>query len=154
MGSAYYTFALFVFGLACVVIILCRVLFSDKKRRDKRLDEREAELLKLYGRVEDAMEEFYGGVDDAKAELSRLKGELGGAAAPPPQPPQGADVPAPVVHPSVDVLVSDPVEEPPRKDRHELVLQLARAGKTKPQIAKELGVTQNEVALIIGLSKK
>ncbi|MDR3278765.1 MAG: hypothetical protein LBT12_08320 [Oscillospiraceae bacterium] len=151
MGSGYYVFALFVFALVCVVVVLCKFLFSDKKRRDKRLDEREAELLKLYGRVEDAVEEFYGEVNDAKAELSSLKSELGGAGISPP--PQNAEAPAPA-RASVDVLVSDHVEETPRRDRHELVLQLAREGKTKPQIAKELGITQNEVALIIGLNKK
>jgi hypothetical protein len=147
MGSGYYAFALYVFGLACVVVVLCRFLFSDKKRRDKLLNEKEAELLKLYGRVEDAVEEFYGEVNDAKAELSRLKSELGESL-----PPQNAE-PREPARLTVDALISDHVEEAPRKGRHELVLQLAREGKTRPQIAKELGVTQNEVALIIGMNK-
>jgi len=46
-------------------------------------------------------------------------------------------------------------EEPPVKPtRSEMILSLAEEGKTEAQIAKELGITQNEVKLVIELKKK
>jgi len=46
-----------------------------------------------------------------------------------------------------------PAEEPPsQQQRNEAILRLAGEGRTHAQIASELGITQNEVKLVIGLT--
>jgi len=56
-----------------------------------------------------------------------------------------------------DESVSE-LPEPPaaaeKKTRKESILELAAEGKTDAQIASELGITRNEVKLVIGLKKK
>jgi len=56
-----------------------------------------------------------------------------------------------------DESVSE-LPEPPaaavKKSRKESILELAVEGKTDAQIASELGITRNEVRLVIGLKKK
>jgi DNA-binding NarL/FixJ family response regulator len=41
-----------------------------------------------------------------------------------------------------------------KHSRNEVILALADAGKTDAQIASELGITRNEVQLVIGLTGK
>ena len=48
----------------------------------------------------------------------------------------------------------DPPEESYKKSRKEAILALAAEGETDAQIASELGITRNEVKLVIGLKKK
>jgi len=45
-------------------------------------------------------------------------------------------------------------DTPPQQSRNEAILALAGEGKTDAQIASELGITQNEVKLVIGLKRK
>jgi len=45
-------------------------------------------------------------------------------------------------------------ETQPQQTRNEAILALSAEGKTDAQIASELGITQNEVKLVIGLRKK
>ena len=70
MGAEYYAFALFIAGLVCIVAIVFKVLFSDIKRKNKMLDERETQVLHTYNAVETIMEEFQ---DQAKATIEELK---------------------------------------------------------------------------------
>jgi len=70
IGIEYYAFALFVAGLICIIAIICKVLFSNIKRQQKLLDERESQILQLYTTVETIMEEFN---DQVKATLGELK---------------------------------------------------------------------------------
>ena len=56
-----------------------------------------------------------------------------------------------------DESVSEQPEPPPvngTRTRKEMILALAAEGKTEAQIASELGITRNEVKLVIGLKKK
>lgn len=55
-----------------------------------------------------------------------------------------------------DETVSDQTEPAPTgsKTRKEAILALAAEGKTDAQIASELGITRNEVKLVIGLKKR
>ena len=57
-----------------------------------------------------------------------------------------------------DESVSEQPEPPEaadeKKTRKESILELAAEGKTDAQIASELGITRNEVRLVIGLKKK
>ena len=53
-----------------------------------------------------------------------------------------------------DAAAEQPAAEPEKKavsKRRESILTLAEEGKTHAQIARELGITQNEVKLVIGL---
>ena len=49
---------------------------------------------------------------------------------------------------------AEEAEEQNKKTRNEQILALAAEGKTDAQIASELGITRNEVKLVIGLTKK
>lgn len=69
MGLEYYAFAFYVFLLICVIILLCRALFSKVRKQKMLFDEKEAKLLKLYQTVEDAMDEFFDMAADSKAEM-------------------------------------------------------------------------------------
>ena len=57
-----------------------------------------------------------------------------------------------------DETAGEPQEETParmdKQSRKEAILALAAEGKTEAQIASELGITRNEVKLVIGLKKK
>ena len=70
MGLEYYAFALFVAGLICVIAIICKMLFSNVKRQQKLLDEKESQILQLYTSVETLMEEFN---DQIKLTTEELK---------------------------------------------------------------------------------
>ena len=70
MNIEYYAFALFVAGLICGIAIICKVLFSNVKRQQKLLDERETQILQLYTSVETLMEEFN---DQVKAATEEIK---------------------------------------------------------------------------------
>ena len=48
----------------------------------------------------------------------------------------------------------EPAETPPQQTKNEAILTLSEEGKTDAQIASELGITQNEVKLVIGLTKR
>ena len=52
---------------------------------------------------------------------------------------------------SVEKLQEEP-EAPAQQIRNEAILALADEGKTDAQIASELGITQNEVKLVIGIT--
>jgi len=51
-------------------------------------------------------------------------------------------------------LSASEMEAKEKKTRNEAILSLAAEGKTDAQIASELGITRNEVKLVIGLKKK
>ena len=57
-----------------------------------------------------------------------------------------------------DETASEPVEPEvglsAKQSREKAILELASEGKTEAQIASELGITRNEVKLVIGLKKK
>ena len=72
------------------------------------------------------------------------------------QPPQTGNGSAEVIHRLFDETsgeIPQAQEENQTKNaRRESILALAREGKTHAQIARELGITQNEVKLVIGLN--
>jgi len=202
----HYAFALFIAGLVCLVAILCKVLFSNVKRQQKMLDEKETKLLQLYQTVESIMDEFN---DQAKATTEELKEYERRVAAhaasfilpqpeqpepPAPEPleklPRAERVAPSRIRAANEALVraermvrTDAAKPPPapvkntsgavfqrlfdetsadkptstaeamsKPARNEAILALASEGKTEAQIASELGITQNEVSLVIGLT--
>lgn len=70
MGIEHYLFALFIAGLVCVVAIIFKVLFSDVKKQNQMLDERNKELNEYYNKIETIIDEFW---DSAKAATDEQK---------------------------------------------------------------------------------
>ncbi|MDR0951763.1 MAG: hypothetical protein LBM18_02455 [Oscillospiraceae bacterium] len=169
MATGNYAFALFIFALVCAVLILARFLFSGIRQQKKLLSEKEAELLKLYRMVEDAMEEYFDQVRESKDEIRRL-GQLHLPQAEPLEleaPPiekkprsrskkaASQDV-IPLFEHVVDELVSgDPLlEAPPAPEsRRARITRLLDEGADKTQIAKQLGITVTEVEIVTGLHR-
>ncbi|MCL2627836.1 MAG: hypothetical protein FWD44_03965 [Oscillospiraceae bacterium] len=206
MGIEYYAFALFVAGLICIIALLCKVLFSNVKRQNKLLDDRETEVLQLYNRIETIMEEFDDQVKATTEELKLREQEYRAAL----QNMAAFQLPAelekkeqviervprsvpfdanriraagevieraermviseapvaaqPEVKPAVfqkffdDSAEAAPppmpyAEAPINTSRSESILALADEGKTDVEIASTLGITRNEVQLVIGLTR-
>jgi hypothetical protein len=167
----YYAMSFLIFVLACVIAYLCKYIFSDLHRQNRDLREKEGKLLEMYESVEDFMEAFQTDTKASKAEMRALRGEMEAlketvgraqaiiaypedaqyAAAPeyidkaeearrlPPYAQQYADAP------EGDIIVASG----DRDQIREGVVKLYMEGKSICQIARELGVTQSEVALII-----
>ncbi|MCL2392027.1 MAG: hypothetical protein FWC66_05385 [Oscillospiraceae bacterium] len=76
MGIEYYAFALFIAGLICIIAILFKVLFSDLRRQNRLLDEKETKLLKLYLRVEEIMEEFTAQAKTTSYEIKEFESRI------------------------------------------------------------------------------
>ena len=205
MGIEYYAFSLFVAGLICLIAILCKVLFTDLKRQQKLLDERESKLLQLFNTVETIMEEFTDQVKATTEELkeyeSRALTRMTTISLPPeavkkeqvleklprtlPFNANRIRVAGEVLERAERITKSDAVitpevpeknengpvfqkffdetadrlppvadEAPYKQPKNESILALAAEGKNTAQIASELGITQNEVQLVIELSGK
>lgn len=172
MEFGYYLFAFFVFVLLCIIIFICRSLFSDVKRQNKLLDEKETKLLRLYQTVEDSMDEFYDLVAEAKAEIEekyKIMSSLADAVA--------EETSVPVIGAPKKDTKKKAAEALPQDGREkefaavladaeeademtpiggvrEIILELAEEGKTHAQIAKQLNITRNEVELVIGMNRK
>ena len=209
MGIEYYAFALFIAGLICLIAILFKVLFSNVKRQNKLLDERETKILQLYQTVESIMEEFS---DQVKATMDEIRESESRAAkraailavkpeAPAQEAPKAeqferlprAEIVDPgrlkaagdVISRAERIVKRDTLKSPQpsvknensnvfqrlfdetaeeaaaemketsgKQARTEAILALAEEGKTDAQIARELSITQNEVKLVIGLTRK
>ncbi|NLT57759.1 MAG: hypothetical protein GXX99_02215 [Clostridiales bacterium] len=174
-----YLYTLFVFALAGLLLLLHRRIGSDVRRQKKLLDERETGILKRYAGLEDAMDEFAGTVAASQEELCRqvdelqrllaqARGQVGAslpAAAEPPargrvwevqEPPDEA----PAAEGGFQLLFEQAAERPAGPEparasatRYERIKALALEGLQRPQIARELGITQNEVDLVIGIGR-
>lgn len=168
MGIEYYGFAFFVFVLLSALIILCKILFSDVKRQNRLLDEKEEKLLRLYQTLEDSIEEFYDMVAESKSELDgKFKNMVSAAEnimqeeAPEANKGQKKQSPQRIEEEPVEfsVLLSEAERSTGEASvepggLHSSILNLSKSGKTKTQIAKELGITQTEVGLVIEMSNK
>lgn len=70
MGVEYYIFALFVFGLAAlVVVMLVKGIKKNKTMAEREIEEKEKKVMMLYFEVEDMIEEMKGYVEAQKASL-------------------------------------------------------------------------------------
>jgi len=208
VGIEYYAFALFIAGLVCVVAIVFKVLFSNIKRQQKILDERESQILQLYTSVETLMEEFNDQVkvtmDELKEHENRATSHIAAFDLPPelekkeqvleklprtlPFDPNKIRVAGEMIDHANRVIKSstiintpngsssdkddgtvfqkffdDTVEaSPPQatggstrniQTRTDAILALADEGKSDVEIASELGITRNEVLLVVGLKR-
>lgn len=186
MQLEYYGFALFVFVLICIIIILCKRLFADVKSQRKLLEEKETKLLKIYQTLEDAMDEFYDLVAESKSELDEKYRSLtsaadevparirtdetagineGGAPLEPEDELRGAAKrnaleEAAGKRGGFGEILADRVENAREEEapmtaerKHESIIEMAKNGMSRSDIAKELKITQNEVDLVIGMNK-
>ena len=174
MGYEYYLFAVFIAFLVSIVLLLSKHLFSDIKRQNKLLDEKESNLLRLYQTVEEAMAEFDDLVSESKEEIDGAYKKLSSVFE------MAAVVPVIQEAPPGDRPAADedaPAKKSPRSGRKEMefgqllenytgdaggersgpmgrrevILDLAAQGKSNAEIARELNITQNEVGLVIDL---
>jgi len=209
MGLEYYAFALFIAGLVCVVAIVFKVLFSNVKRQQKLLDERESQILQLYTSVETLMEEFNDQMkvttDELKAYEFRATSQIAAFDLPPeleqkehvqvieklprtqPFDANRIRVAGEVLERANRIIKSDTIIDnsngsaskdegssvfqkffddtaeslPPEaigntrsvQTRTDVILALADEGKSDVEIASELGITRNEVLLVVGLKR-
>ena len=217
IGLEYYAFSLFVAGLICVIAIICKVLFSNVKRQQKLLDERESHILQLYTSVETLMEEFSDQIKITTDELKDYEYRTASSIAAFDLPPElekkeqvldklprtlpfdanRIRVAGEVLERAERIIKSDaiinqanavnrannqtgvptqqdkagngavfqrffdesaeappppsPAEIPTAQARSNAILALAGEGKSDIEIASELGITRNEVQLVIGL---
>ena len=168
----YYLFALYVFVLLCVIVILCKYLFADRKRQQKMLEEKEEKLLRTYSTLEDAMDEFYDLVAESKEELTlkfkalELRADGAPAKTQPPEPEEKKPAakrpskprtkkPKEENQPAFEQLFNETTAKAgaPLSPTHESILKMSREGRSCADIAKELQITQNEVDLVIGMHK-
>jgi DNA-binding NarL/FixJ family response regulator len=157
----YYKFAAFIFALIVAAVVVARLAFGGVKRRLKELDEREAALLKLYRDIEKLSDTFSAEAEDALDLLRETEERIyARKAAPadsvhfdaepaPPEPPLVGQMQIPEVSDATSDNV--PTDKTRHSSRRETVLSLAKDGLATDDIARALSITQNEVALIIGL---
>jgi hypothetical protein len=162
--TEYYKFAAYIFALVVVAVLIARLAFGGVKRRLRELDEREASLLKLYRDIEKLSDSFHEEAEDALDALREAEVRIYNYKTAPNNT-RWTDEPAPDITVSDTPLVGQmqipgmspspaddtPAEKPRRASRREAVLSLSKAGLETDDIARELSITKNEVALIIGL---
>jgi hypothetical protein len=148
MDITYYTFALFVFVLLCILIwFYGRV---TRKKEDSGSYEKEQRLYRLYQNIEDMLGSFEEYAEEAKREigagLEKLKVSVGEATNAPAQPekqPEYAPKQRTEARPQDEIKLKN----------EERISQLMRRGLSKSEIAKELGLSIREVSLIVDIKK-
>ncbi|MDR2421708.1 MAG: hypothetical protein LBD49_06375 [Oscillospiraceae bacterium] len=144
-------FASFIFALAIAAVLVVRFAFGGVKRRMRELSEREAALMKLYRDIEKLSSAFRSEAEELLDALRETEERL--YSAPPAAPPPDCEAPLPgQMH--IAEPAASPAAETPYVSRRDEVLRLAGEGLATDDIARELSITQNEVALIIGISGK
>jgi hypothetical protein len=145
-------------ALVFVSVVFAGLLFRGSKRRMRELDERQTELLRLYSNIEELADTFTAEAEDAISALRTLIVEYDSLLKTPlPKPPVVAipslSVPAKVNLPTFDAIVGGDDDYEPKLSNRERVLELKDDGLNANEIARELGVTRNEVDLILSLGK-
>ena len=184
MEMNYYLFASYLFVLICVLVIVCKYLFADVKRQRKMLDEKEKQLLDTFRTLEDAMDDYYALVEQAKDELASKSRELENRLFLTDIEPQQEQLPdidtvqfskaakkavtkkpvkMPVSKPeptdenqlAFDQLFTNAISNVSVKTQlHDKVIDMTKQGRSRAEIAKTLKITQNEVELILGMSSR
>ena len=180
----YYLFASYLFVLICVLVIVCKYLFADVKRQRRMLDEKEKQLLDTFRTLEDAMDDYYALVEQAKDELASKSRELENRLFLTDIEPQQEQLPdidtvqlskaakkavtkkpvkMPVSKPeptdenqlAFDQLFTNAISNVSVKTKlHDKVADMTKQGRSRAEIAKTLKITQNEVELIMGMSSR
>jgi hypothetical protein len=162
MSIVEFAFAFFVFILVCLAILLyARVVRPAKQKGDTGV-EKEKRLFKLYQNLEDMMNGIEEYVEEARKEIAQDREKINGLLLEAVRIQKEALVqeqkPREEV-PSKEAVPPVPVEEPPAAKlprgirKNEMVLTMKKEGMDDDKIAKELGISRGEVALILGINK-
>ncbi len=165
MSFIEFAFAFFIFVLVCLVILLYAKMARPSKTRDDAASDKEKRLFKLYQNLEDMMNSIEEYVEEAKKEIaqdkeriSSLVDEAARAQKTPvaQEPKPKEEPPAPVKEiKEPPVIIEEPLAAKPIRNmkKNELVLYMKKEGMGDDKIAKELGISRGEVALILGIKK-
>lgn len=174
----YYLFAFFVFILICLILLLWRFLFAGLKRKERmELERKEEELKTLLTTLRKEADDFFDLASDKSAEISderkRVAALVAGFALPQTAEPvrrlaepEFTEIkPAPFKEfqkaideaakrhnaPKETEDITAPDTEPAevKPSRREQIIALSDSGKDLAQIAKDLGITRNEVDLVL-----
>jgi len=179
MELHHYLFASYIFVLICVLVFVCKYLFADVKRQRRLLDEKEKQLLDTFRTLEDAMDDYYTLVEEAKNGLEARGRELERRLLLTEAEPAEADAVLHVETPKKAPSKKTPKPPAPKQESrdenqlgfeqvftgavnnvsvkaqlHEKIIEMSKQGKSRAEIAKELKITQNEVELVTGMNKK
>ncbi|MDR0446861.1 MAG: hypothetical protein LBH17_07560 [Oscillospiraceae bacterium] len=173
MGE-YYLFAAFVFALVLAAVSFGAIILSGaKKKRLRELNDRESGLLKLYRDIETLSGSFFSEAEELLDTLHETGDRLDGLAkscaepelvvastsisASPSQitiPAQASPVSAPPPVAEVPAAEAEEPAAPARVSHRKAVLEMASRGVPQYDIARQLAITQNEVALIVEIGHK
>ena len=166
MKLEYYLFALFVFALLCVLIVIYRRLILPTKKQAVETDatkEKEERLFRLYQNIEEMMDNFEGYIEQSKEQQEQDKAQISG------QLEQvrelcrrvedaGARLSSAAAQHKTETALAKPAvpaAEGGRPGRQDAVKELLAKGMAVEQIAQAMDVSINEIKLIVyGLTAK
>ena len=181
MGIEYYGFAFFIFLLICALAFLFRYLFADTKRQQKLLDEKEGKLLRLYQTVEELMDDFHDSVAEAKADMEKMVRKINaGLESANKTETQEQEIKSEPKKQKVQRVPNTKAPKAPEAEFKQVmrsaeeevdegtattvaqlatgltarIMELSEQKMSDAQIARELGITQSEVGLVLGINKK
>lgn len=176
-----YLFAIFVFFLCAMLILMAKFLFASRKKPDD-LIMKEEKLLRLYGQIEDMMESFEEYAreiqesitvqrDNISRDMNKIKNEITALAA---EKKQELETPifreiSPETIKTVssvpkEELTQETIEEKTRRamksqgksaggeNKNGRIIELYRQGMDEAAIAKKMNMTLSEVRLIISVN--
>lgn len=167
MDLTHYTFAFFVFILVCgVILLLGRVLGSGKKS-EKGNYEKEQRLFKLYQNVEDMMTSFEEYVEESQAKIDEsykkviqlIENSHKTERKTEPVQDVSNEVKSPdetvkdIFDIPFDISSDSTSDMPSDMPAEEAIPYLLKQGLAKEEIAKQLGISNREVTLIMGIKK-
>ena len=162
MGIIDFVFAFFIFVLVCLVIVVYAKMARPAKSRNDVNNDKEKRLYKLYQNLEDMMNSIEEYVEEARKDIAQDKekiSELLEKAVQLQKDITAQDVKsAEDTSPKVVKEVVTPNDEPGTKTlrnmkKNDLVWYMKQEGLDDDKIAKELGISRGEVALILGIKK-
>lgn len=152
MGFENYLFAIFVFGLCAVlVVILVKGLNKNRAERDLLMEAKEKKLEQMYAEITDLLEALESYIEDNKEgfrrELEQVRLYLDDV----------KRIKYLEEVPKIEVEKKPEIVEIPvinKGDLKQQALKLSRSGYSIGDIAEELGLSRGEVSFILSLSKK
>jgi hypothetical protein len=148
MDITHYSFAFFVFVLACLFLWFYKRVSRGSKKNDQGSYEREQRLFRLYQNVEDMLNSFEEYAEAAKAEINSSIEKMNAMI-------KDNDVSAgkaPEASTSKETTENIDADEAEMKPV-EMIPLLIKKGMGKSEIAKQLGLTVREVSMIMDIKK-
>ena len=162
-----YIFAIFIFIMICLLMSYYMKLKRSKKDGDNAVTDKEKKLFRLYQNIEDMLNGLEEYIEEVKADIAKEKEESAKTE-------EKIDaiyqkiVDASNAFEQEQAKLNESKEKeterkisreesgiPPQKmSKHGKVLYLQAKGLNEDTIAKELGISHGEVALILGIQKK